>query len=274
MLARSATLFNNNTAIAALVLLLVSILPSEARANSQSPALYCGQDGTPCLTRIVNRDQIESVSQSYVLNLPPIRSQVAQLLRKPLDELEKIWGIAVGPPQSLAIIALVDGKFVPFLMALPSGNLSRLTFSTPPGLVGRQDVRSIIPVDFLGDGGRQILVAGDTMAGSGLGQASIFIYRLQGKSLQLIFESELDSNSMSMSDDDNSSEASGTSFTWVPSSGLGTPIGIVATKTMSSGRRKTTQTHRYGWNGYQFVEIPKQQPPTRMPTANTARPRF
>lgn len=193
---------------------------------------------------------------------------------KVLDEIEKIWGIAVGPPQSLSIIALVDGKFVPFLLALPSGNLSRLTFSTPPGLVGRQDVRSAIPVDFLGDGGRQILIAGDTMAGSGLGQASIFIYRLQGQSLQLIFESELDSNNMSMSDDDDSGEESNTSFAWVPSSGLGTPIGIVATTTTTAGRRKTTQTHRYGWNGSQFVELAQQRSPAGIPTANTARPRY
>lgn len=274
MLTPVRILFNKPVTVAVMLASLVLFQLSNVGANSQSPTFYCGQDGTPCLTRIVNRDQIEKVSQSYALNLPPIRSQLAKLLHKPFDEIEKIWGIAVGPPQSLAIIALVDGKFVPFLMALPSGNLSKLTFSTPPGLVGRQDVRSVIPVDFLGDSGRQMLIAGDTMAGSGLGQASIFIYRLQGRSLQLIFESELDSNSMSMSDNDDAGEESSTSFSWVPSSGLGMPIGIVATTTTTSGRRKKTQTHRYGWNGVQFVELAPQRTPAGRPTANTVRPRL
>lgn len=272
MVSRSTTFVGKLTTASAILLLAVSLRPCDVSANSQSPTLYCGQDGTRCLTRIVNRDQIEKVSQSYILNLAPIRSRVSQVLRRPLDEVEKIWGIAIGPPQSLAIIALVDGKFVPFLMALPSGNLSRLTFSSPPSLVGRQDVRSVIPVDFLGDGGRQLLIAGDTMAGSGLGQASIFIYRLQGSSLQLILDSELDSNFMS--DDDDSSEVSNTSFAWVPSSGFGMPIGIVATTTKTLGRQRSTQTQRYGWNGSQFVELAKQRPPTGRPTANTTRPRF
>lgn len=84
MLTPATTLVDKTITVAALLLLLVSLRPSVVSANSQSPTLYCGQDGTRCLTRIVNRDQIDKISQSYVLNLPPIRSRMAQLLRKPL----------------------------------------------------------------------------------------------------------------------------------------------------------------------------------------------
>ena len=237
-------------------LLLLGVLDASA-----TPLRYCGDESTACLPRAHDRDQIEAVSKRFLVDLAPLRRSIAQTVRKSMEEIESIWVIAVGPPKSSVVVALVEGSFVAFLVNESIGKLQRLTFSPALSLVHRRDIRAVAPVDMLRDGGRQLLFVADTMAGSGLGQASISVYRLQGVTLQGVFSDALDENTL-IGDSGDYADVTNTSFTWLPPSPKeGVTAAILATRTHTLGRAKAKRAIRHEWNGSQFA--PVEQPGER-----------
>jgi hypothetical protein len=238
--------------IQASLIFAVSLASVDANA---APLRYCGEDGVSCLSRVVNREQLAKVSKSFSSDSAPLLKAVAQAARKPVEDVDSVWEIVIGPPRAKVIVAaLAEGSFVPFLVNENVGKLTRLSFSPPLGLVHRRDVRSAAPVDVLGDGGRQLLLAGDTLGGSGVGQASVFIYRLKGNVLECILDGELDSDSsIGPPGDSDVYEMNSTSYTWNPRPGA--PAGIVATSTRTLGRLKSTRKLRIEWNGSQFAVV-------------------
>lgn len=214
---------------------------------------YCGEDGVSCLTCVVDREQVHRVSKSYTIDDWSLSRVVARQINERQDEMDAVWRVTIGPPRVSIVVAQPKGQFAPFLLDEKQETLTPLEFSPPLDVASRRDVRCVAPVDLLGDGGRQLLLAADTMGGSGLGQVSFFIYRLKGRILECIFAGEIDSNMMI--GDTDFVDLSLTSYDWKPAKRSGMPVNITAKNYRTLGDLEHKRTLRYEWKGAHFESI-------------------
>lgn len=193
------------------------------------------------------------LSDTFVTEAWSLRQRVAEQTGEQPDELEKLWLVTLGPPHSTVVVAMVGRQFVPFLLDEPTETLSLLSFSPALRVASRYDTRCAAPIDLLGDGGRQLLIAADIAAGSGLGATGLFIFRLLGDCLEQIFAGELDSN-MLVGDSDFC-EWSTTSYELHPSAVPGKATSIVSTRCRILGDLSATETVRLEWDGRRYVPV-------------------
>ncbi|HVX93657.1 MAG TPA: hypothetical protein VHK47_02010 [Polyangia bacterium] len=211
----------------------------------------CGsKDAVPCVTKF---DDLRSVSGAFRLKDDAIRT----LFEHRFGEGEvgdDVWSIAVGPPATHLIIALVKGAFVPF--RVDGRRLIPVRSSVTGDASPRIGWRLAGAVSLLSDGGRQVIFEQDGASGSGMGQQIMSIFRLSpdGSELVEIFAGEHEYNENDSPDAEGPEVLRTTSY--VVEDREGQPAEIVAHRRRSFGKLSVNETTRYTWKGQAFQESP------------------
>lgn len=210
-------------------------------------------------------DAFEKISQSYRVSNNVLEENLKKPFKAKLgkwfyeDSSMPMWALRLGDPPRPVLVVMVN-EDMPYALFLDSNSeLSEVPFEPRPDTTPRIEDRSITPVEVLGNRERQLAFVTDTASGSGMGQKDLYIYRLVGSELKLIFQRPISSNYHEYSEDgDGEFESMEATFGFGAHELNGKDVpAIFAKERHNDSGKKSIKKTKYLWDGRKFSEHEK-----------------